>query len=148
MKTWTQRIFALIASIFCMLSWAGSSFAAASPTSGGLEIGPGDYALAKNFSAAFCEAIEDGVSVKSAVDIALPSALVKSLGGLFTQGFLNSDKERQEDSTGSDNEKIKLLALKKTEKCIDAAQRKELADLLSQYLDPPTPPTPPSDPET
>ena len=92
-----RRLVGLLAC--CMLVFGPTCrVAAASSVTGAADLSPIEYSILKNFTSEFCEAVEDGVSVSSAYEIAMPAALWKSAGSIvgYLLGSIGQESEQTE----------------------------------------------------
>lgn len=106
--------------------------AAASSVTGGADLSPIEYSILKNFTSEFCEAVDDGVSVSSAYEIAMPAALWKSAGSIvgYLLGSIGQESEQAETYALSTD--VQEMVLKKTQKCLSSAQSSELRTVLAE----------------
>ncbi len=135
MKSMRFLLTRLVASLVCFVLVFGSAqrLEATTTANGGVDLDPLSYSLVKNFTAEFCEAIDDGVSVSSAFDIAVPAALWKSAGSFLSYILSSIGQEESENQTeewGLSNPQLEELVLKKTQKCLTTAQSDELRQVL------------------
>jgi len=103
---------------------------------GGAYLSPIENFVLKNFSAAFCEAIEDGVSVSIAYEIAMPAALWKSAENIFGYVLSNMGKEVDPEQSSMGDELFLDMVLRKTQKCLPPTQSEELQTVLNAQWQP------------
>ena len=124
----------------CLLVFGTASrVEAVSSSPGGADLTPIEYSILKNFTPEFCEAIEDGLSVSSAFEIAMPAALWKSAGSIvgYVLGSIGQESEQAEsDAPSTFDERFQQLVLKKTHKCLTSAQSEELRMVLAEQWNP------------
>ena len=134
MQILVKRLLALL--VCCLLSLGSPNRLEAAPSgTGGADLTPLEHSILKNFSAEFCEAIEDGVSVSSAYEIAMPAALWKSAGtiiGYVLDSIGQKSEEAQAQASSTTDEQFQEMVLKKTQKCLTTAQSKELRMVLGE----------------
>jgi hypothetical protein len=123
----------LLVLISCCLVMLSSPHRLQADTGGavGADLSPVEYSILKNFSAEFCEAIEDGVSVSSAYEIAMPAALWKSAGNIFGYVLSNMGQEVDPEQSSMGEELFIDMVLRKTQKCLTPSQSEELQTVLN-----------------
>ena len=131
----------LVVLLGCCLLAFGSAYRleAASSGTGGADLSPIEYSILKNFSAEFCEAVEDGVSVPSAYEVAMQAALWKSAGSIvgYVLGSIGQESDQAEaDAPSTADDQFQEMVLKKTHKCLTAAQSEELRMVLTEQWNP------------
>jgi len=131
----------LLVLLACCLLTLSTPYRLEAATSGrsGADISPLEYSILKNFSAEFCEAVEDGVSVSSAYEIAMPAALWKSAGSIvgYVLGSIGQESEQEEaEAPSTTDEQFQEMVLRKTQKCLTTAQSEELRMVLSEQWNP------------
>ena len=138
MQVLAKRLLALLCS--CLLILVAPYRLEAAPSgTGGADLTPIEYSILKNFSAEFCEAIEDGVSVSSAYEIAMPAALWKSAGSIvgFVLSRIGQEEKTDEDEVPSTSDtEFQEMVLKKTQRCLTTAQSDELRTVLNDHGEP------------
>ena len=124
----------------CLLTFGSASrLEADSSVIRGADLSPVEYSLLKNFSAEFCETVEDGVSVSSAYEIAMPAALWKSAGSIvgYLLGSIGQESDQAEaDPPSTTGDQFQEMLLKKTQKCLTTAQSEELKMVLAEQWNP------------
>lgn len=134
MQVLAKKLLALLCSCLLILVAPYRLDAAPSGT-GGADLSPIEYSILKNFSAEFCEAVEEGVSVSSAYEIAMPAALWKSAGSIvgYLLGTIGQESDQAEaDPPSTTDDQFQEMLLKKTQKCLTTAQSEELKMVLAQ----------------
>ena len=132
MKSMRFLLTRLVAPLVCFVLVFGSALRleATTTANGGIDLDPVSYSLVKNFTTEFCEAIDDGVSVSSAYDIAVPAALWKSAGSFLSYTLSSLGQEESENQVEEWGPQLQALVLKKTQKCLTTAQSDELRQVL------------------
>ena len=126
MKTIFKVVFAIIFAFVFLVNpaWATET----GETSG---ITPSEYKLAKSISNSFCEAIEDGLSVKEALDYGVQQSMWGIIGNVLLSS-LTTGKSEEEQSQLQMLDNTDELIERMTTKCLSKQQSSELHAYMTE----------------
>jgi hypothetical protein len=125
---------AILSLILSIALFAAPAFASISTeATNNSSITPSEYKLSKTISDSFCEAIEDGLSVKDAMDYGIDQSKWMVLGSVVMQVLTHANTE--EESPALFEHATELIE-KKVAKCLTAKQAIELHAYLEEGISP------------